>query len=256
MLGQYYTLLHQYCEDEGFPSPPPPMSEVITVWRNDFQPAMKDVEALTIIARGRAVHVQMPAIENGRPTPGYDRRPSAQNLSAPRNGPPSSSRSSSPSMISNGRASRISSVSTMPTSPEPPSPKREPSPPPTAPSYNHLLSPMSFGQPTPQPAYIAHSPAGPNVDYFSRGRQASTSTLSTVSTPAAGTLTKKKPPPPPPKKREFVTAIYSFDGMSLGDLSFKEGDRIKVIKKTDSRDDWWEGELAGRKGSFPANYCK
>lgn len=261
LLGQYYTILHQYCADEAFPSPPPPMSDVVSAWKNDFQPAMKDVESLTLIARGRAVHVQMQSIENGQPSTGYDRRPSAQNLSAPRNPPSSSSRNSSPGMISNGRASRISSVSTMPTSPEPPSPKREPSPPLMASPYNaNLLSPMSYGAPTPQPAYVAHSPAGPNVDYFSRGRQPSSTTLSSVSTPAAGTFAKKKPPPPPPpKKRElhnFVTARYSFDGMSLGDLSFKEGDRIKVIKKTDSKDDWWEGELAGRRGAFPANYCE
>lgn len=54
----------------------------------------------------------------------------------------------------------------------------------------------------------------------------------------------------------FVTAIYSFEGTSKGDLSFKEGDKIKIVKKTESKDDWWEGELKGIKGSFPANYCE
>jgi len=39
-------------------------------------------------------------------------------------------------------------------------------------------------------------------------------------------------------------------------LRFREGDRIKVVKKTDSEHDWWEGELEGVRGSFPANYCK
>jgi hypothetical protein len=76
--------------------------------------------------------------------------------------------------------------------------------------------------------------------------------------PAAG---KKKPPPPPPKKigsfqAEYVTAMYDFDGTNDGDLTFREGDRIKVVKKTASSQDWWEGELRGQKGSFPANYCK
>jgi amphiphysin len=52
--------------------------------------------------------------------------------------------------------------------------------------------------------------------------------------------TKKKPPPPPPKKKfgapkeVWVRAIYPFQGQSEGDLSFDEGDRIKVLKKTDS----------------------
>lgn len=41
-----------------------------------------------------------------------------------------------------------------------------------------------------------------------------------------------------------------------GDLSFREGDRIKIVKKTQTDQDWWIGELGGIKGSFPANYCK
>lgn len=74
---------------------------------------------------------------------------------------------------------------------------------------------------------------------------------------------KKKPPPPPPMKRgvskqreQFVTAIYEFAGQEQGDLSFREGDKIKVIKKTESTDDWWDGELNGVKGRFPANYVE
>ncbi|KAI8255989.1 Regulator of cytoskeleton and endocytosis [Colletotrichum sp. SAR 10_98] len=71
---------------------------------------------------------------------------------------------------------------------------------------------------------------------------------------------KKKPPPPPPAKRvqvpdDFVVAQYDFAG-GPGDLSFREGDRIKIVKKTQTDQDWWIGELGGIKGSFPANYCK
>ena len=71
---------------------------------------------------------------------------------------------------------------------------------------------------------------------------------------------KKKPPPPPKKKPSFqvqyVTALYDFDAMNIGDLSFKEGDRIKIVKKTASMQDWWDGELRGSQGAFPANYCQ
>lgn len=70
---------------------------------------------------------------------------------------------------------------------------------------------------------------------------------------------KKKPPPPPPQKRlqeVWVVALYEFAGQGEGDLVFREGDRIRVVKKTESTDDWWEGELRGVKGSFPANYCR
>lgn len=83
-----------------------------------------------------------------------------------------------------------------------------------------------------------------------------TSTMSTASAIAG----KKKPPPPPPKPKPkkfdnavYVTALYTFQGQADGDLSFKEGDRIKVTKKTDSV----EGECSWSQGSwYPhANLC-
>lgn len=73
---------------------------------------------------------------------------------------------------------------------------------------------------------------------------------------------KKKPPPPPPPKKKpglgqtWVRALYDFEGQDAGDLSFREGDKILVVRKTGSVDDWWEGELNGRKGQFPANYTE
>ncbi|XP_052476004.1 SH3 domain-containing YSC84-like protein 1 isoform X2 [Carassius gibelio] len=51
-----------------------------------------------------------------------------------------------------------------------------------------------------------------------------------------------------------VTAVHPFTGQQPGDLSFVAGDRITVITKTDSQYDWWEGELRGQVGIFPANF--
>jgi amphiphysin len=119
------------------------------------------------------------------------------------------------------------------------------------PMYSASSTPSSTSTP-----FLTPSSTSQQVDYFSRERKASTSS-GTIS--VAG---KKKPPPPPPKKRtlssqgEFVTAVYEFAGQGSGDLAFREGDRIKVVKKTASTDDWWEGELNGMVGSFPANYVK
>lgn len=83
--------------------------------------------------------------------------------------------------------------------------------------------------------------------------------MSPGATAAAAAAKKKKPPPPPkrmPSQQGFVTALYDFSGESASDLSFREGDRIRVVKKTESEQDWWQGELRGRTGAFPANYCK
>jgi len=76
------------------------------------------------------------------------------------------------------------------------------------------------------------------------------------STASSSGSDKKRKPPPPPPKREWVIALYDFEDLNEGDLQFREGDRIKVIRKTDSMVDWWEGELNGTRGAFPANYCR
>ena len=47
-------------------------------------------------------------------------------------------------------------------------------------------------------------------------------------------------------------ALFDYVGVE-GDLSFNEGDVIKITKK---ETDWWEGVLRGECGFFPANYVK
>jgi hypothetical protein len=241
LLGHYYTMLHSYCSDEGFPSPAPPMDEVIRLWDDAFKPVQQEAESLPFLANGKAVRLPMNQ-ENGHGhghANGY-RRPSAtsafnrtQSVSPARALPPSPSYDSKPKIASS--PSGLSLLS-------PPTPQ-EPIPSPS-PSVSVYQTPMSF------------SPAGPNADYFSRDRQPSTASLSS----AVSIAQKKKPPPPPPRLPSqpslFVTALYDFDGQSVGDLIFREGDRIRVLKKTESTDDWWQGELRGTKGPFPANYCQ
>lgn len=47
-------------------------------------------------------------------------------------------------------------------------------------------------------------------------------------------------------------ALFDYVGLE-GDLSFSEGDVIKITKK---ESDWWEGVLRNECGFFPANYVK
>lgn len=51
-------------------------------------------------------------------------------------------------------------------------------------------------------------------------------------------------------------ALYSFEGEQAGDLPFRKGDVITIVKKSDSSDDWWTGKVNGREGIFPANYVE
>lgn len=85
----------------------------------------------------------------------------------------------------------------------------------------------------------------------------------TPSAAAAGVIGKKAPPPPPPLKpkpslvqKQYCTAIFDYEAQAAGDLSFTAGDRIEIVERTDSPDDWWTGRVDGRQGIFPGNYTQ
>lgn len=60
-----------------------------------------------------------------------------------------------------------------------------------------------------------------------------------------------KPKPKPAPAVEYVVALYDFEAQADGDLDFKAGDRIEVVQKSESTEDWWTGKLDGRQGVFP-----
>lgn len=167
---------------------------------------------------------------------------------SPGMGVPMSSKPRMPSYSNNHAPYDQKPTNVMPTYPSqnpPPYSESQTSTPPS-----HYRTPINGA--SPNPAYAGN-------DYFdTKTRPVASRTPSASSIAAA----KKKPPPPIPVKRigsqqtQFVTALFDFDGQNPGDLAFREGDRIRVIKKTDSTDDWWEGELRGQSGSFPANYVQ
>ncbi|OJJ45445.1 hypothetical protein ASPZODRAFT_70066 [Penicilliopsis zonata CBS 506.65] len=59
-----------------------------------------------------------------------------------------------------------------------------------------------------------------------------------------------RPAPPPPQKNQAI-ALYTFDADQDGDLGFKKGDVITIIKRTDKSEDWWTGRIGDRVGIFP-----
>lgn len=244
LLAHYYTQIASYCTEENFPNPSPPMDEVIRFWEDAFKPVQREAEAIGMLASGKAVRQSMHLEPNGH-GPGSNgfRRPSNQSYS---------------------RGTSVSPARALPPSPNyDVKPKISPSPSPSTISLmtpsEAVLSPTSTSSSAyATPGLQSFSPAGPTADYFSRDRQTSLTSIS--SSMSAQIQGKKKPPPPPPRipsqQHLFVTALYDFEGQGHGDLLFKEGDRIRVIKKTESTDDWWQGELKGVQGAFPANYCQ
>ncbi|CAD6889925.1 unnamed protein product [Tilletia controversa] len=92
-------------------------------------------------------------------------------------------------------------------------------------------------------------------------------TPSTAGTSAAAAASTKRAPPPPPTKpkpgaapaekpKEYVVALYDYVAAASTDVSFKAGDQIEIVNRTESTQDWWTGRVNGQEGLFPANYVK
>lgn len=231
------------------------MEDMIAQWEADFKPIQKEVECTKVIARGKTVHTSMQlgddANRKSSSLSGLNNRNNISSRRVSSQGLISSTKS--PSMNHETPVMRITTPSSVPSTI---SRQEHDDPGPEQPPRGTHLSPT-------HPPQISYSPAGPTRDYFTGDRQLSKGSVSPgMSASAAATAGKKKPPPPPPKRIQssnsaiFVIAIYDFEGQERGDLSFKEGDKIKVVNKTNSIDDWWDGELRGSKGRFPANYCE
>jgi amphiphysin len=80
---------------------------------------------------------------------------------------------------------------------------------------------------------------------------------------ASGSIKKAPPPPPPIKTRasgappqQYCVALFDFTAQAEGDLSFKVGDRIEIVERSESQDDWWTGRLNGVQGVFPGSYTQ
>jgi hypothetical protein len=55
-------------------------------------------------------------------------------------------------------------------------------------------------------------------------------------------------------RQDQAVALYTFEADQEGDLGFKKGDIITILKKTDKKEDWWTGRVGDRTGIFPSNY--
>ncbi|EME49961.1 hypothetical protein DOTSEDRAFT_68695 [Dothistroma septosporum NZE10] len=53
-----------------------------------------------------------------------------------------------------------------------------------------------------------------------------------------------------------AVAKFTFEADQPGDLGFKKGDVITIVKRTESEADWWTGRIGSREGIFPSNYVE
>ncbi|KAL2012249.1 hypothetical protein VTN00DRAFT_4967 [Thermoascus crustaceus] len=57
-------------------------------------------------------------------------------------------------------------------------------------------------------------------------------------------------------RKDQAIALYTFDPDQEGDLGFKKGEIITILKRTEKKEDWWTGRIGDRVGIFPANYVE
>jgi len=171
LIGNLYTVLHQYSNEQGYPDPPPEPEEVVPEWEASFTPLRKELETeFTLLRTGKAVHQPMRLPDKGETLTGLGIR----NKVLP--GRRASSNENVPTF-----AGRPSKPTTTLTSPD------EDGPPP--PAYNLATKPSIQSLNASKPK-ISGSPmlAPSNGDHFGR-RASSTSYTSTYSngsaTPAA-----------------------------------------------------------------------
>ncbi|KAJ5388582.1 hypothetical protein N7509_011123 [Penicillium cosmopolitanum] len=284
MLGTYYTVILAFCEETGLPSPPAPFDQIVSDYQLVHDPVQSEIESMNCLIHGKALReAQAKELQNKRPSlgsrtasvatntsrPSLSSRPSISSISSSIRGKPAAQPPTlgpkpttcaeeirATSLSSSFMASRSSvSASIASTSGTSPLPSAHGSwmPPPDS-----MPSPQTT---TPVPSGVSFYPAARPTDHFQHSRSQQSSLQSGPSIPftnaepfAMAALKKKKPPPPP--RPTFVTALYDFDGQGDDDLKIREGDRIRIVKKTNSTDDWWEGELGGMQGYFPANYVE
>ncbi|KJE94244.1 hypothetical protein CAOG_04916 [Capsaspora owczarzaki ATCC 30864] len=113
---------------------------------------------------------------------------------------------------------------------------------------NHYHSQPAAAAAAAVPAFAAvfHPPATTAANQYSQQSAARTQQQPTQ----AAAAKPGRPPPPKTTYVDTVRALYDNEGEDSDDLSFVEGDIINVISKSD--DDFWVGELNGRRGTFPS----
>ncbi|RPD62081.1 SH3-domain-containing protein [Lentinus tigrinus ALCF2SS1-6] len=112
-------------------------------------------------------------------------------------------------------------------------------------------TPAQVAPPTP-PAFKR------NTDFAPPPRRVPSASASSPSPPAVS----PSPPAPPALPRrntqqeegEWAEALYDYHSEDPGDLALQEGVRVLVVERTS--DDWWTGEIDGRRGLIPAAYVK
>jgi SH3 domain-containing YSC84-like protein 1 len=96
--------------------------------------------------------------------------------------------------------------------------------------------------------------ANPNESFDSMGRRPTFGSGGGDNRPARPTAPKPQFKPRPSASElssNQAVALFTFDPAQPGDLGFKKGEIITILKRTDNATDWWTGKIGDREGIFP-----
>lgn len=57
------------------------------------------------------------------------------------------------------------------------------------------------------------------------------------------------------KAKEYCRTLFAYEGSNEDELTFKEGEIIRLLSKETGEAGWWKGELNGKEGVFPDNFA-
>jgi hypothetical protein len=101
--------------------------------------------------------------------------------------------------------------------------------------------------------------ADPNETFDSIGSRGRSGTFGHDGKPSRPTAPKpqfKARPSASSLSSNQAVALFTFDAAQPGDLGFKKGEVITIVKRTENATDWWTGRIGDREGIFPSNYVE
>lgn len=102
-------------------------------------------------------------------------------------------------------------------------------------------------------------PGMANTAQYSQASQISELSGQNVKTAPPGRPTAPKPSfggSKPALRKDQALANFTFEAAREGDLSFRKGDIITIVRRSQDKNDWWTGRIGDREGVFPANYVE
>ncbi|KAF8058241.1 hypothetical protein FPV67DRAFT_1676597 [Lyophyllum atratum] len=112
---------------------------------------------------------------------------------------------------------------------------------------SHSMASPRYTNPSPSNPFTSSSTYSPRLSHYADDKRA---------TPSIAPKPELVKPLQPHEGIARAIALYDFQAVEPGDLSFSKGDVITIVEKSKSSQDWWTGKFGVNRGIFPANFVE